>query len=108
MPKQVDHHERRTSIAHALWRVVDQQGWMKATMREVAREAGVSRGQLQHYFSSRAEMLTFAMEFASEQTSRRVERGLRSLSSPRIPATCCDWQSRSCSLSDPTLVPPAA
>lgn len=85
MPKQVDHHERRTSIAHALWRVVDQQGWMKATMREVAREAGVSRGQLQHYFSSRAEMLTFAMEFASEQTSRRVERGLRSLSSPPHP-----------------------
>lgn len=79
MPKQVDHHERRESIAHALWQVVDQQGWARATMREVAREAGVSLGQLQHYFSSRAEMLTFAMAFASEQTSRRVARGLSSL-----------------------------
>ena len=57
MPKQVDHRERRESIAHALWAVVDQQGWAQATMREVAREAGVSLGQLQHYFSSRAEML---------------------------------------------------
>lgn len=79
MPKQVDHHERRELIAHALWRVVDQQGWAKATMREVAREAGVSLGQLQHYFSSRAEMLAFAMEFASEQTSHRVRQALGSL-----------------------------
>ncbi|MEZ5086010.1 MAG: TetR family transcriptional regulator C-terminal domain-containing protein [Tessaracoccus sp.] len=85
MPKQVDHHERRESIAHALWRVVDQQGWVKATMREVAREAGVSLGQLQHYFSSRAEMLAFAMEFASEQTAHRVRRGLRSLGEPPHP-----------------------
>ncbi len=85
MPKQVDHDERRESIAYALWRVVDQQGWAKASMREVAREAGVSLGQLQHYFSSRAEMLAFAMEFASEQTSRRVGRGLMSLSQPPHP-----------------------
>lgn len=85
MPKQVDHHERRESIAHALWRVVDQQGWARATMREVAREAGVSLGQLQHYFSSRADMLAFAMEFASEQTSRRVSRSLKSLDQPPHP-----------------------
>ncbi|MFT3889371.1 MAG: TetR/AcrR family transcriptional regulator [Arachnia sp.] len=85
MPKQVDHHERRESIAHALWRVVDQQGWAKVTMREVAREAGVSLGQLQHYFSSRAEMLAFAMEYASEQTSRRVSRGMESLDHPPHP-----------------------
>ncbi|HCS59501.1 MAG TPA: TetR family transcriptional regulator [Gordonia polyisoprenivorans] len=85
MPKQVDHHQRRESIAHALWRVVDQRGWARATMREVAAEAGVSLGQLQHYFSSRAEMLAFAMEFASEQTTRRVSRSLTSLDQPPHP-----------------------
>nr|WP_218681170.1 TetR family transcriptional regulator C-terminal domain-containing protein [Rhodococcus qingshengii] len=85
MPKQVDHHQRRESIAHALWRVVDQHGWARATMREVAREAEVSLGQLQHYFSSRAEMLAFAMDFASEQISRRVSRSLRSLDQPPHP-----------------------
>lgn len=85
MPKQVDHRERRESIARALWRIVDQQGWASATLREVAREADVSLGQLQHYFASRAEMLAFAMEFASEQTSHRVERGLASLDRPPHP-----------------------
>ncbi|GAB19745.1 putative TetR family transcriptional regulator [Gordonia effusa NBRC 100432] len=54
-------------------------------MREVAREAKVSLGQLQHYFSSRAEMLAFAMEFASNQTSRRIARRLTSLDQPPHP-----------------------
>lgn len=85
MPKQVDHRERREAIAHALWRVVEQQGWPRATMREVAREADVSLGQLQHYFSSRTAMLTFAMEFAAEQTSARVTRGLTGLDQPPHP-----------------------
>ena len=85
MPKQVDHRERREAIAHALWRVVEQQGWPRATMREVAREADVSLGQLQHYFSSRTAMLTFAMEFAAEQMSDRVARGLTGVAQPPHP-----------------------
>lgn len=85
MPKQVDHQERREAIAHALWRVVDQHGWTRATLREVAREAGVSLGQLQHYFASRAAMLTFAMEFATERTADRVALRLATLDEPPHP-----------------------
>lgn len=85
MPKQVDHRERRESMAHALWAVVEQQGWAATTMREVAREAGVSLGQLQHYFSSRSEMLNFAIEFAADQSSQRVTQGLAALDQPPHP-----------------------
>ncbi|GGQ22569.1 TetR/AcrR family transcriptional regulator [Streptosporangium pseudovulgare] len=79
MPKQVDHRGRREAIARALWRVVEQRGVAHLTMRVVAQEAGISLGQLQHYFASRAAMLSFAMDFASEQTSLRVEQGLKKL-----------------------------
>ncbi|WP_031464932.1 TetR/AcrR family transcriptional regulator [Sciscionella sediminilitoris] len=79
MPKQVDHRQRREAIARALWRVVDQQGVAKATMREVAQEAGISLGQLQHYFGSRTAMLTFAMDFAAEQRALRVQNRLHRL-----------------------------
>lgn len=85
MPKQVDHRERRESIAHALWTIVDRQGWARASMREVAREAGVSLGHLQHYFSSRAQMLTFAIDFAADRTSDRVTRGIAALDQPPHP-----------------------
>ncbi|MFJ6700683.1 TetR/AcrR family transcriptional regulator [Streptomyces sp. NPDC091272] len=77
MPKQVDHRGRREAIARALWRVVAQQGVSRLTMRVVAQEAGISLGQLQHYFASRAAMLAFAMDFASEQTSLRIHQGLK-------------------------------
>lgn len=85
MPKRVDHRERRESIAHALWTIVDRQGWARASMREVAREAGVSLGHLQHYFSSRAQMLIFAMDFAADRTSDRVTRGIAALDQPPHP-----------------------
>ncbi|MFI6093599.1 TetR/AcrR family transcriptional regulator [Streptomyces sp. NPDC051218] len=79
MPKQVDHHKRREEIARALWRVVEQRGVAHLTTRVVAREAGMSLGQLQHYFASRTAMLSFAMDLASEQTSLRIDRGLKKL-----------------------------
>lgn len=79
MPKQVDHRERREAIARALWRVVDQRGVLHLSLREVAREAGISHGQLQHYFVSRQALLSFAMDFAAEETSLRVSRGLEEL-----------------------------
>ncbi|MGW2375766.1 TetR/AcrR family transcriptional regulator [Kitasatospora sp. NPDC001683] len=79
MPKQVDHQERRETIARALWRVVEQRGTTHLTLREVAREAGISLGQLQHYFASRAELLGFAMDLAGEQSARRVGRALAGL-----------------------------
>ncbi|WP_327673283.1 MULTISPECIES: TetR family transcriptional regulator C-terminal domain-containing protein [unclassified Streptomyces] len=79
MPKQVDHRGRREAIARALWSVVERRGVGHLTMRVVAQEAGISLGQLQHYFASRAAMLSFAMDFASEQTSLRVGQGLEKL-----------------------------
>ena len=85
MPKQVDHRERRESIAHALWTIVDRQGWARASMREVGREAGVSLGHLQPSFSSRAQMLIFATDFAADRTSDRVTRGIAALDQPPHP-----------------------
>lgn len=79
MPKQVDHRERRETIARALWRVVEQRGIAHASVREVAQEAGISHGAVQHYFATREEMLVFAMDFASEQTSLRVAATLGEL-----------------------------
>lgn len=89
-PKQVDHRGRREAIARALWRVVEQRGVTQLTMRVVAQEAGMSLGQLRHYFASRTTMLSFAMDFASEQTRCASTRGSKSSVTVRIPVTCCD------------------
>jgi AcrR family transcriptional regulator len=68
----VDHAQRREELADALWRVVMRDGIEGASVRGVAAEAGWSTGALRHYFATRSELLTFAMELVVERVSRRV------------------------------------
>lgn len=82
MPKKVDHEARRTRIAEALWRVATVRGLDKMGLRDVAAEAEMSLGQLQHYFGSRDELLMFAMEFLRKQNIERVARRIASSGSP--------------------------
>jgi TetR/AcrR family transcriptional repressor of bet genes len=83
MPKQVDHEERRRTIAEAVVRVVSTRGAEAASLRAVAAEAGVSMGAVQHYFTTRDQMLLFALEYGNSVLSERVGR----LLAERRPAT---------------------
>ena len=62
MPKRVDPAERRAHIVEALLTIVGQRGIDAVSLREVAQEAGVSMGAVQHYFASKDEMLSYALE----------------------------------------------
>ena len=83
MPKQVDHEERRRTIAEAVVRVVSTHGVEAASLRAVAAEAGVSMGAVQHYFTTRDQMLLFALEYGNRVLAERVAR----LLAERGPAT---------------------
>lgn len=87
MPKRVDHDERRREISVALWRIASTHWLEKAGLREVETEAGMSLGQLQHYFTSKDEMLIFAMEYVGQAASERVQGRLRAMSAPPTPRT---------------------
>lgn len=64
--------ERRRDLAQAVWRVVRRDGLDRASVREVAREAGVSMGSLRHYFGSQSELLIFAMRMVIERIEERL------------------------------------
>lgn len=85
MPKQVDHRERRGRIADALWTVAERDGLAAATVRKVAAEAGVSVGMVQHYFSTKDEMLLFALQWVGEEFGGRITMKIRALPEPRDP-----------------------
>ncbi|GAA3838189.1 hypothetical protein KACC15558_20520 [Brevibacterium ammoniilyticum] len=57
MPKIVDHAARRAEIVHGLWLVIYTRGIDSVTFRSVAESAGISIGRVQHYFSSREELV---------------------------------------------------
>lgn len=86
MPRQVDHQERRRTIAEAVVWLVATQGIEAASLRAVAAKAGVSMGAVQHYFTTRDEMLLFALEYGNSLLPAR----LQDLLAERQPATLRD------------------
>ncbi|MUL43742.1 TetR/AcrR family transcriptional regulator [Streptomonospora sp. PA3] len=85
MPKQVDHRQRRVEIAVAVCSLVSAHGLEAVSLRDVATEAGVSMGRVQHYFKSKDEMLLFALDYISEQGTARVHDFLAALPDPDEP-----------------------
>lgn len=72
MPKVVDPVERRRELAEAVLRVIRRDGLEHASVRNVAREAGLSLGSLRHYFASQSELMVFAFRTVVERIESRV------------------------------------
>ncbi len=73
MPKIVDHEARREELVEATWRVMARAGMAGSTMREIAREAGVSTGVLAHYFADKADLLASALRLSHRRVYDRIE-----------------------------------
>ena len=72
MPKLVDREQRRAQLAEAVWTVIRRDGLQRASVRNVAREAGLSMGSLRHSFATQSELLCFAMQLVGERARARV------------------------------------
>jgi AcrR family transcriptional regulator len=82
MPKVVDPAQRRREVADATARVIRRDGLERASVRTVAREAGLSMGSLRHYFVSQSELMVFAFRTVIERIEARLA-GLEPEPDPR-------------------------
>lgn len=85
MPKLIDHEARRLELSDALLRVVRRHGWEAVSLRKVATEAGVSMGMVQHYFTTKDEMLRFVLEVISDDVRARCRARVAALPEPHTP-----------------------
>ncbi|MEO3827675.1 TetR/AcrR family transcriptional regulator [Actinomadura sp. B10D3] len=85
MPRQVDHDARRRQIAEALLRVAAARGLESASLREVAAEAGISIGRVQHYFASKDRLVMYATGRLRERIEERIRRTVEA--EPRPPGS---------------------
>jgi AcrR family transcriptional regulator len=79
VPKIVDHEARREELVEATWRVIARAGMVGATMREIAREAGVSTGILAHYFADKEDLLGYALRLSHRRVYERIHTGTQGL-----------------------------
>ena len=87
MTRRADHDQRRRLIGEALWRIAATRGLHDVGLREIATEAGVSLGALQHYFPSKDDMLVFTLHLVGQEADRRVRGRLAGLDGPPSPET---------------------
>lgn len=85
MPKRVDHQERRQQIADAVCRLLGREGLDAVSLRQVAAEAGVSMGRVQHYFATKDEMLLFAFRTVGERVRHRIGVAAAAVGQPPAP-----------------------
>jgi TetR/AcrR family transcriptional regulator, transcriptional repressor of bet genes len=83
VPKQVDHEERRRHLGEAVLRLIATRGLEAASLRNVAAEAGVSMGTVQHYFTSKQQMLEFAQRYNYERATVRIPALIAQVPEPR-------------------------
>lgn len=76
MPKIVDAEARRQDIVEAVLRIIAGDGLERASLREVADEAGLAVGSVRHYFAGSEELLAFSFAAVVDRIVRRLETSL--------------------------------
>lgn len=72
MPKLIDHETKKLDIAHAAWKIILQEGVGGASVRNIAKEAGITLGALRYYFASQEELLVFTEDLIHATLAERT------------------------------------
>ncbi|MFH5878192.1 TetR/AcrR family transcriptional regulator [Arthrobacter sp. NA-172] len=73
MPKFVDAEARRQEVVEAVFRIIATDGLERASLREVADEAGLAVGSVRHYFASSDELLVHSFAVVIDRIAGRLE-----------------------------------
>jgi len=79
VPKIVDAAQRRQEIVGAVCRIIATDGLERASLREVADEAGLAVGSVRHYFDSSDDLLAYSFAAVSDRLLTRLYAGLTGL-----------------------------
>ena len=79
MPKIVDAEARRGEVVDAVFRIIATDGLERASLREVADEAGLAVGSVRHYFASSEELLTYSFATVVDRIILRLSDALAAL-----------------------------
>ena len=82
-PKSIETRQRIVTTALALF---ESKGYSESTMRDIAKEAGVSLGLTYRYFSRKEELVLALYERLAQQSFEKVEALPRGSIAERYPA----------------------
>jgi AcrR family transcriptional regulator len=72
VPKIVDAQARRQDVVEAVLRIIAMDGLERASLREVADEAGLAVGSVRHYFAGSDELLQYSFATVVDRIVSRL------------------------------------
>ena len=79
VPKIVNAEARRQDVVEAVWRIIAVDGLERASLREVADEAGLAVGSVRHYFAGSEDLLAYSFARVIDSIVARLDRALVAL-----------------------------
>ena len=86
MPKIVNAEARRAEIVEAVFRIIAVDGLERASLREVADEAGLAVGSVRHYFAGSEELLSHSFAAVVDRITGRLTAALPAIAAS-VPGT---------------------
>ena len=86
MPKIVDHDQEKKRIAEEAIGIFRRRGYSSLSFREIARELGMSKSGLYHYFSGKEELFSFCGTIFLNQLTPDLSPGPEAVNSDESPA----------------------
>jgi TetR/AcrR family fatty acid metabolism transcriptional regulator len=83
MPRLVDKEARRRELIEVAARVFSDRGFRNARIEDIAREAGVAKGLVYDYFSSKEELFFAVFEWYNERISLWIRERLKTAGTAR-------------------------
>ncbi|MBU2550686.1 MAG: SDR family oxidoreductase [Proteobacteria bacterium] len=74
--------KRRSQIVRAATRLFSKKGFHKTTIRELAREAGLSQGAIYDYVQSKEDILLMNHQIFAEKSSEILKQGFENIDDP--------------------------
>lgn len=82
MPLVIDKQEKKKDILRSAMKVFAEQGVAHTKMDDVARAAGIGKGTIYEYFSSREELLHLAFEYLMKKINGTVVQKVEAATNP--------------------------
>ena len=76
-------NQRRSQLIRAAYKVVGQKGYYDFTIRDIAREAGLSTGLVHYYFKNKEDLLLNLLKEMNANLKHYLNKALTLLSDPR-------------------------
>ncbi|WP_203332894.1 TetR/AcrR family transcriptional regulator [Planococcus beigongshangi] len=72
MPKLINIEEKKLDIAHAAWRILLKEGMDGVSVRNTAKEAGITLGALRYYFTTQEELINYTEQLVHASLAEKT------------------------------------